>query len=88
MLKRRRFKQSSIFKYRLEEEAINLRNQAEGMPPGIRREELLRKARQAETAPHMSKPQRAIKTRRENAVTHEIHDGRMIPNQLRISVRR
>jgi hypothetical protein len=50
MLDRRRFKQSSIFEYCLEEEAINLRNQAEGMPPGIRREELLRQARQAETA--------------------------------------
>jgi hypothetical protein len=37
MLHGRRFKQSSIFEYRLEEEAINLRKQAEGMPPGIRR---------------------------------------------------
>ena len=78
MLHRRRFKQASIFEYRPEEEAINLRNQAEGMPPGIRREELLRKARQVQTAPHMS-PQRAIKARRKNAATHEIHDGRMIP---------
>lgn len=32
------------------EEAINLRKGAEGMPLGIRREELLRKAQQAETA--------------------------------------
>ena len=79
MLHRRRFKQSSIFEYRLEEEAINLRNQAEGMPLGIRREELLRKARQAETAPHMSNPQRAIKVPRKNAITYEIHDGQMIP---------
>lgn len=77
MLDRRRFKQLSIFEYRLEEEAINLRNQAEGMPLGIRREELLRKARQ--TAPHMTKPQCAIKAHRENAVAYEIHDGRMIP---------
>ena len=79
MLDRRRFKQLSIFEYRLEEEAINLRNQAEGMPLGIRREELLRKARQTETAPHMTKPQCAIKAHRENAVAYEIHDGRMIP---------
>jgi hypothetical protein len=35
MLHGRRVKQSSIFEYRLEEEAINLRKQAEGMPPGI-----------------------------------------------------
>jgi hypothetical protein len=40
------FKQSSIFEYRLEDEAINLRKQAEGMPHGIRRDELLRKAGQ------------------------------------------
>jgi hypothetical protein len=51
MLKQRRFKQSSIFEYRLEEEAINLRKQAEGMPPGIRREELLGKARQVQNSP-------------------------------------
>jgi hypothetical protein len=81
MLKRRRFKQSSIFEYRAEEEAINLRNQAEGMPAGIRREELLRKAHQAETARYRSKP-RAIKARHENAVTYEIHDGRMIPRSV------
>ncbi|MET3997910.1 hypothetical protein ABIB94_008910 [Bradyrhizobium sp. JR7.2] len=38
------FKQSSIFQYRLEDEAIDLRKQAEGMPHGIRRDELLRMA--------------------------------------------
>lgn len=50
MFSRRGFKQPSILGYRLETEAANLRRQAEGMPHGIRREELLRKARQAETA--------------------------------------
>ena len=39
-------KQSSIFQYRLQDEAINLRKQAEGMPHGVRRDELLRKASQ------------------------------------------
>jgi hypothetical protein len=34
----------------LSREAQNLRKQAEGMPPGIQRDELLRKARQADTA--------------------------------------
>ena len=38
------FKQSSIFQYRLEDEAVDLRKQAEGMPDGIRRDELLRMA--------------------------------------------
>ena len=40
------FHQSSIFQYRLEDEAIDLRRQAEGMPHGICRDELLRRAHQ------------------------------------------
>jgi hypothetical protein len=44
------FKQSSTLEYRLEQEAVNLRKQAEGMPHGIRRDELLRKAGQIEVA--------------------------------------
>nr|WP_081493693.1 hypothetical protein [Bradyrhizobium yuanmingense] len=42
--------QSSTFEYRLAQEAINLRLQAEGMPAGVRRTELLRKARQIDVA--------------------------------------
>ncbi|MCP3397784.1 MULTISPECIES: hypothetical protein [unclassified Bradyrhizobium] len=38
------------FEYRLAQEAINLRLQAKGMPAGIRRSELLRKARQIDVA--------------------------------------
>jgi hypothetical protein len=48
-------KQSSIFQYRLEQEAINLRKQAEGMPLGIRRDELLRKADQTDIAAAVNK---------------------------------
>jgi hypothetical protein len=50
MLYRRRFNQSSAREDRLEEEAINLRKQAEGMPLNIRRDELLRKANQTDIA--------------------------------------
>jgi hypothetical protein len=50
---RSRIKQSSTLGDRLKKEARNLRKQAEGMPPCIRRDELLRKANQAETAAHM-----------------------------------
>jgi hypothetical protein len=50
MPERRRFKQTETLEFRLTAEAANLRRQAEGLPPGIRREELLRKASQAETA--------------------------------------
>ncbi|BBB97177.1 MULTISPECIES: hypothetical protein [Bradyrhizobium] len=44
------FKQSSIFQYRLEDEAIDLRKQAEGMAHGGRRNELLRIASRIETS--------------------------------------
>ena len=55
MLKRRRFnRSSSILEFHLETEASNLRKQAEGMPVGIRRDELLRKANQAETTAQAS----------------------------------
>jgi hypothetical protein len=50
---RSRIKQSSTLGDRLKKEARNLRKQAEGMPPSIRRDELLRKAGQAETAAQM-----------------------------------
>jgi hypothetical protein len=54
MLHQRGFKQTQTLEYRLTREAANLRKQAEGLPPGIRREELMRKASQAETASQMS----------------------------------
>lgn len=38
------------FAYRLAQEAVNLRLQAEGMPLGVRRTELLRKATQIDVA--------------------------------------
>ncbi|WP_082081756.1 hypothetical protein [Bradyrhizobium sp. LTSP857] len=49
-----RIKQSSTLGDRLKKEARNLRKQAEGMPPSIRRDELLRKAEQTDTAAHMN----------------------------------
>ncbi|MCK1640328.1 hypothetical protein IVA95_22640 [Bradyrhizobium sp. 157] len=55
MLHRRRFKQLSTFQYRLEEEAINLRKQAEAMPHGIRHDELLRKAGLIDVAAQVNK---------------------------------
>ena len=52
-MERRRFKQSAPLELRLAEQAERLRKQARGTPPGIEREKLLRRARQAETAAHM-----------------------------------
>jgi hypothetical protein len=49
---RRRDKQTAA-NDQLIQEAESLRRQAQEMPPGVRRDELLRKARQAETAAHV-----------------------------------
>lgn len=54
MSERRRFKQTNTLEVRLAEEATRLRAKAAVLPPGAAREELLRKARQAETGSHMS----------------------------------
>jgi hypothetical protein len=51
---RRRFTQTDTLEVRLAEEAQRLRKEAQGTPPGIERERLIRKARQAETGAHIS----------------------------------
>jgi hypothetical protein len=51
----RRLKQSSTFEFRLEQEVISLRKQADGMPLSIRRDELLRKANQIDLAAQVNK---------------------------------
>lgn len=51
---RRRFKQSQTLEQRLTSEAKRLREEAKLVSPGLLREELLRKARQAEAALHMN----------------------------------
>jgi len=55
MFKRRRFKQSLSLKDRLDLFAKDARSSADELPPGPAKEELLRKARQAETASHLDK---------------------------------
>jgi hypothetical protein len=53
---RRPFKLSTCtFEFRLAQEAISLRKQADGMPLSIRRDELLRKARQMDAASQVNK---------------------------------
>lgn len=54
MQKRRRFKQTETLDERLAREAERLRAEVQEMPPGLEREHLLRKAKQAETASHMN----------------------------------
>jgi hypothetical protein len=54
MQRRRRFKQIHSLEARLAEQARRLREQARSLPPGAIREELMRKARQAETGSHMT----------------------------------
>lgn len=54
MIKRRRVKQNDPLEQRLADQARRLRKEAQGTPPGIERDRLIRKARQAETAAQMS----------------------------------
>jgi hypothetical protein len=53
-MQRHRFKQTAPLELRLEEQAKRLRQEAKGTPPGVAREKLIRRARQAETASHIS----------------------------------
>ena len=51
---RRRYNHTQIFEQLLAEEAARFRKAAEETPPGFARELLMKRARQAETASHMS----------------------------------
>jgi len=51
---RSNLKKLPTLEFRLIQEAVNLRKQAEGMPLGIRRDELLRKAGQMHVAAHIN----------------------------------
>ena len=51
---RRRFKQTQTFEERLADEAAQFRKAAEQAEPGMARDLLLRRARQAETASRMN----------------------------------
>jgi hypothetical protein len=55
MLARRPQDRSTTFEFRLAQEAISLRQQADGMPAGIRRTELLRKAQQIDVAGELNR---------------------------------
>ena len=50
---RRRFEQPQSLKQRLAEQGKRLREEAKLIAPGVERDTLLRKARQAETAAHI-----------------------------------
>ena len=54
MFKRRRFKQTESLQERLASFANNVREKASLLPPGADKDELLRKARQADTAAHLN----------------------------------
>jgi hypothetical protein len=55
MPERRRFTQTTSLEESLAKEAAQLRKQARGTPPGVERDLLVRRARRAETASHMTK---------------------------------
>jgi len=53
-VERRRIKHEASFEERLAKQTRRLREQAKTLPLGAERDELIRKARQAETASHMN----------------------------------
>lgn len=53
-MERRRFKQTTTLDHRLEAQAKRPRDEARGTRPGIERDRLIRRARQAEVAAHIS----------------------------------
>ena len=53
-MQRRRFTQTTTLDERLEDRAKRFRDEARGTHPGVERDRLIRLARQAETAAHMS----------------------------------
>jgi hypothetical protein len=53
-MQRHRFDQTHSLEQRLAEEAKRLRRKAKFLPPGAARNEMIRKARQAETGSHIS----------------------------------
>jgi hypothetical protein len=54
MTTRRRFNQTLSFKDRLAAFAEDARAQAARLPPGLEQDDMLRKARQADTAAHLA----------------------------------
>ena len=59
MQQRRHFKHFQSLEERLADEAKRLREEAKKLPPGVARENLIRRARQAETGSHVSEWLRA-----------------------------
>jgi hypothetical protein len=53
-MQRRTVQHTSPLEERLEQLAQHCREKAKTLPPGIERDEMIRKARQAETASHLS----------------------------------
>jgi hypothetical protein len=53
-MQRHHFNQAASLEARLADEATKLRKEARGTPPGIERERLMRRARQAESGSHIS----------------------------------
>ena len=49
-MKRRRFNQATPSDEHLEEQVMRLRKEAQGVPPGVEREKLIRQAHKAEAA--------------------------------------
>jgi hypothetical protein len=58
-------RRSSIFEYNPENEALNLRKQVKGMPLGVRRDELVRRAERIDNTAAIK--ERGVSPRRQSA---------------------
>ena len=83
---RRRIKQTRSLEDRLAEEALRLRDAAKDTAPGVERERLLRRARQAETGSHMSEWLRSPGLQPPKAETRLVQD--IVRSRLKISAER
>ena len=65
-MQRRRIEHDTTLEQRLVQEAQRLRQEAKDAPPGLERERLIRRARQAETASHFNEwlSSRSLQARR------------------------
>jgi hypothetical protein len=82
MQTRRRFKQTSSLENRLSEAATRLGKEAASLPPGGEHEQILRKARQAETGSQMSEWLRSTETPKAAVLGRDRTRGKLRDNEF------
>jgi hypothetical protein len=78
----RRINQTYSLEYRLAVAATRLRKEAASLPPGIEHEQILRKARQAETGSRMSAWLRSTETPKAAVLGRDRTRGKLCGNEF------